>query len=148
WRIPLLSFLLLTPISVFLWRFSFKNVFNLIPLTNHVLYIYDKVNEDRLETDVDMINGINQSIDTNYKVRLKLKLESDNFKEKSVLHNSFHKIDSFILNIDSYNSLPITLERQLLKFMERGKEVISYTSFYENVYEALPIQSHNDSFYE
>ncbi|MGB5498460.1 MAG: sugar transferase, partial [Maribacter sp.] len=30
----------------------------------------------------------------------------------------------------------------------RGKEVISFTSFYENIYEALPIESHNDSFYE
>lgn len=148
WRLPLFSFLLLTPTSIFLWRLFFKNIFNLIPLTNHVLYIYDKHNEDRLQTDVNMINGVDQSIDTNYKVRLKLKLESYYFKEKSVLHNSFHKIDSFILNIDSYNSLPKPLERQLLRSMERGKEVISYTSFYENVYEALPIQSHNDSFYE
>ncbi len=39
-------------------------------------------------------------------------------------------------------------EKILLNAVLRGKEVLSFTSFYENIYEALPIKSHNDSFYE
>ncbi|MGB5205167.1 MAG: exopolysaccharide biosynthesis protein, partial [Eudoraea sp.] len=42
WRIPLLCFLLLTPISIGLWRFFFSNVFRIIPVTKNVLYIYDE----------------------------------------------------------------------------------------------------------
>ncbi|CAN0603848.1 unnamed protein product, partial [Ectocarpus sp. 12 AP-2014] len=36
----------------------------------------------------------------------------------------------------------------LLKSILNGKEVLSYTSFYENVYEAMPVRSHYHSFYE
>ena len=52
------------------------------------------------------------------------------------------------INTKSYNNLPKELEKIILRSMLRGKEVISFTSFYENTYEALPIKSHNDSFYE
>lgn len=148
WRFPLFSFLFLTPLCIFLWRLFFKNIFKLIPLCKNVLYIHDETNKVKIDKDINIINGVNQLVSTNYKVRLNFRIGESGVLEKSHVIRSLNKIDSFILNIVSYNNIPTDLESTLLNFMEKGKEVISYTSFYESVYEALPIQSHNDSFYE
>lgn len=148
WRIPLFFFLILTPISILLWRIFFKNIFKLIPLTKNVLYIYDETSKQKAVDDINTINGFSQPLTTNYKVRLTFKIGDVQYSKDSILFKNMDKVDSFILNIGSYNNIPIELESTLLNFMEKGKEVISYTSFYESVYEALPIQSHNNSFYE
>lgn len=148
WRIPLFYFLFLTPVTIFLWRLFFKNIFKFIPFVKNVSYIYDESKVEKVEDDLITINGVYGSVTTNYKVRFKFKLGDSIFSEKNGINRSLNKIDSFILNIDSYNNIPADLESTLLNFIEKGKEVISYTSFYESVYEALPIQSHNDSFYE
>lgn len=147
WRIPLLSFLLLTPIEVVLWRFFFGNVFKIIPTIKNVLYIYDEHTMCSLKEDTNYINGA--EINTFYKVKLTYTLNyTGSFLNRKIFHSAIHKIDSWILNVKDYNKIPKELETLLLGSIMEGKEVISYTSFYENVYEAMPIKSHYHSFYE
>ena len=146
WRIPLIVFLFLTPLAIFLWRFFFRSLFKVIPATKNALYIYDSRDSMNQEKYIGQING--DGVQTYYQTKLTLSLSDLQFLEKNKFINALDKIDSFILNLESYNKLPHELESVLLNAMLRGKEVLSFTSFYENVYEALPIKSHNDSFYE
>ncbi|MGO4919919.1 sugar transferase [Maribacter spongiicola] len=145
WRIPLLVFLILTPIEIALWRLFFVNVFRVLPTTKNVLLIYDKATEIDFRKVVSSIDG--DDLETFYRVKLTYNLGQDNDLRKKFLHAT-EKVDSWIINTKNYNEIPKDLEKVLLKSILRGKDVISYTSFYENTYEALPIQSHNDSFYE
>ena len=146
WRIPLLIFLLLTPLAVFLWRFFFRSLFKVIPATKNVLYVYDSLNSISQEKYIKQING--DGVQTYYKTKLTFSLDDIQYLEKGKFINALDNIDSFILNIQSYDKLPLEFEKILLNAVLRGKEVLSFTSFYENIYEALPIKSHNDSFYE
>ncbi|MDO1512949.1 sugar transferase [Maribacter confluentis] len=145
WRIPLLVFLILTPIEVALWRLFFANVFRVIPTVKNVLLIYDQETEKDFRKTNAAIDGEDE--ETFYRVKLSYNLHQHSEIKKTFLQAS-EKVDSWIINIKNYNEFPKDLERVLLRSILRGKEVISYTSFYENIYEALPIQSHNDSFYE
>ena len=81
WRIPLLSFLLLTPIEIGLWRLFFSNIFKIIPITKNVLYLYDEKAEENLKEHLDYING--DEINTYYKVKLTLGIGNS--------QSSFHK---------------------------------------------------------
>lgn len=146
WRMPLLYFLVLTPIQIGLWRLFFTNVFRVIPVTKNALYIYDNNTEGNLREDVGIINGDGKN--TFYKVKLTYSLHHNTDINKKFFLEAADKIDACIVNIKSYNDMPADLEKMLLRAMLNGKEVISFTSFYENTYEALPIKSHNDSFYE
>ncbi len=146
WRIPLLSFLLLTPVQIAGWRLLFRNVFDIIPDTKNVLYLYDENTYGSLADDVTVING--DDIKTFYKVKLTYSLQKDSAVNKQFFMSAADKIDAVIVNIKSYNDLPRSLEKMVLNSILNGKEVISFTTFYENTYEALPIKSHNDSFYE
>jgi lipopolysaccharide/colanic/teichoic acid biosynthesis glycosyltransferase len=145
WRIPLLVFLILTPIEIALWRLFFVNVFRVIPTTRNVLLIYDKETEKNFREVTSSIDG--DDVETFYKVKLTYNLNQHSEVRKKFLVAT-EKVDSWIVNIKNYSDFPDDLEKILLKSILKGKEVISYTSFYENTYEALPIQSHNDSFYE
>jgi len=146
WRIPLLYFLVLTPIEMGLWRFLFGNIFKIIPVTKNVLYIYDDITAKNFRTDVNTINGNEKQ--TFYKVKLTYSIDQNSLVNKRFFLNAADKIDAWVINTKSYNSFPKDLEPLILRAMIKGKEVISFTSFYENIYEALPIKSHNDSFYE
>ena len=146
WRIPLIVFLFLTPLAIFLWRLFFRSLFNVIPATKNVLYIYDSLDKNGQEKFIKQING--EGVQTYYRTKLTFSFNDVQFLEKRKIINALDKIDSFILNFQNYSRLPSELESVLLNAMLRGKEVLSFTSFYENIYEALPIQSHNDSFYE
>ncbi len=146
WRIPLLYFLFLTPIQISLWRLFFANVFRVIPVTKNVLYIYDSNTHESLKEDIAVING--DGANTFYQVKLTYSLHHNTDIKKRFFLEAADKIDACIVNIKSYNDMPKDLEKMLLRSMLNGKEVISFTSFYENTYEALPIKSHNDSFYE
>jgi len=146
WRIPLLCFLLLTPIEIGLWRFFFRNVFRIIPVKKNVLYIYEDKNGDNLKKDIDIING--NEMETFYKVKLTYSLDQNSLTNKKYFTNAAHKIDTWVINTRGYNNFSEELKKALFDSILKGKEVISYTSFYENIYEALPIKSHNDSFYE
>ncbi|APQ17367.1 sugar transferase [Maribacter hydrothermalis] len=145
WRIPLLVFLILTPIEIALWRLFFVNVFRVLPTVKNVLLIYDKETGKDFKKVISAIDG--DDLETFYRVKLTYQLGQDSDLRKKFLHAT-EKVDSWIINIRNYNDIPTDLEKVLLKSILRGKDVISYTSFYENTYEALPIQSHNDSFYE
>ncbi len=85
---------------------------------------------------------------TYYKTKLTFSLHNIQFLQKGKFIDAIDKVDCFILNLQNYDKLSLELENILLNSILRGKEVISFTSFYENIYEALPIESHNDSFYE
>lgn len=146
WRMPLLFFLVLTPLEIGLWRFFYRNMFSVIPVTKNVLYIYDKESAKTLRTDVDMING--KEMQTFYKVKLTYSLEKNSIGNKQFFLTAVDKIDTWILNTSGYDHLPPEIENKILSSLLVGKEVISFTTFYENTYEALPIRSHNDSFYE
>jgi len=147
WRIPLLSFLLLTPIEIGLWRLFFSNIFKIIPITKNVLYLYDEKAEENLKDHLEYING--NETNTFYKVKLTYGIGDNNFSfRKKTFLNAVDKIDTWILNVRNYDDLPKDLERVLLDAILNKKEVISYTSFYENTYEAMPIKSHHHSFYE
>ena len=146
WRIPLLYFLIMTPIEIALWRFLFSNVFRIIPVTKNVLYIYDDKTAENLKEDLKTING--KETATFYKVKLTYSVDRNTLKNKKFFLSAADKIDAWIINTKSYNFIPKDLEDMLLQSMINGKEVISFTSFYENTYEAMPIRSHNDSFYE
>ncbi|WP_445383542.1 sugar transferase [Robiginitalea sp. IMCC43444] len=146
WRIPLISFLVLTPLQIALWRLLFRNLFQLIPITKNVFYIYDEVSTETFKDDIDKING--EGLKTFYKVKLTYSVNQQVSLDKKIFRDATDKIDTWIINTKSYDLLPEPLERILLKSMIKGKEIISFTSFYENTYEALPIRSHNDSFQE
>ena len=145
WRFPLLIFLFLTPLGIFLWRFFYRSLFKVIPATKNVLYVYSSDNKSQ-EEFIKLING--EGVETNYRTKLTYSMENTQFLEKGKFIDALDKIDSFILNVESYATLSLELETILLNAILRGKEVLSFTSFYENIYEALPIKSHNDSFYE
>ncbi|MCL6274290.1 sugar transferase [Muricauda sp. 2012CJ35-5] len=147
WRIPLLSFLLLTPIEIWLWRFLFTNLFSILPTVKKVLYVYDGTNEDKLRDNINYING--ESTNTFYKVKLTFSIADENsVLDKKTFKEALEKVDTWILNIRDYNDISKELEALLLDSILKGKEVVSYTSFYESVYEAMPIRSHYHSFYE
>ncbi|RIV72552.1 sugar transferase [Flagellimonas aequoris] len=147
WRIPLLSFLLLTPIEVGLWRLFFSNVFKIIPTTKNVLYVYDENAMDNLKEHLEYINGDGKN--TFYRVKLTYCIDNKaSFLKKRTFLKAIDKIDSWILNLRNYDDLPKDLEVLMLDSILNKKEVISYSSFYENVYEAMPIKSHHHSFYE
>ncbi|MBT8210059.1 MAG: sugar transferase, partial [Eudoraea sp.] len=95
---------------------------------------------------INHING--EELQTYYKTKLTLPHDSENnlYKEKFV--NALDKVDTIILNLKSYDRLHPKLEDLIIRSILRGKEVISFATFYETTYEALPIRSHNDSFYE
>lgn len=145
WRIPLLVFLILTPLEIALWRLFFANVFRFIPTTKNVLYVYDNQTEKNIREDTDIVNGIDNN--TFYKVKLTYNINQLNGVKRNFL-KATEKIDCWIINVKNYNDLPDDIEKLILRSILKGKEVISFSSFYENTYEALPIQSHNDSFYE
>lgn len=146
WRFPLIVFLFLTPLEIGLWRILYSNLFRIIPIVKNVLYIYDDIADQNLKNDLAAING--KEMNTFYRVKLTYRLSITSNDLKKTLVKASRKIDAFIVNTKDYNHLPEKLEELLLESMISGKEVISFTTFYENIYEALPITSHNDSFYE
>jgi lipopolysaccharide/colanic/teichoic acid biosynthesis glycosyltransferase len=145
WRIPLLVFLILTPLEIALWRLFFVNVFRVLPTIKNVLYIYDEKTGENLKEDLVTIDGV--AIDTFYKVKLTYALSQYSGMRKNFM-KATDKIDAWIINVRNYDAIPDDIEQMILRSIVKGKEVISFTSFYENTYEALPIQAHNDSFYE
>jgi len=146
WQLYLLVFMIFCPIQLSLWRLLFNYIFKFVPTVKRVLYIYDPSTEDSLQKNVNNITG-EEGNETYYKV-VSTYLNSDNsdpISENKLLENN---IDSLIINTRSYNHFSKQMENMLVNSLLAGKEVLTYTSFYESTYEALPIDSHNDSLYE
>jgi len=112
WRIPLLSFLLLTPITIGLWRFFFSNVFRIIPVTKNVLYIYDEKADQNFRDDISVINGAD--METFYKVKLTYSIDKNTLLNKNFFLSAAEKIDTWIINTKSYDNLPEDLEQLIL----------------------------------
>ncbi|MEM9363428.1 MAG: sugar transferase [Bacteroidota bacterium] len=147
WRLPLLLFLIFTPVQIGLWRLLFVNVFRIISTVKNVVYVYDSNVKGKFKQHVDHINGLDK--DTFHKVKLTYSIDEDGtFFHKKTFQTALQKIDTWILNISDYGSIPKELEDTLLASILEGKEVLSFTSFYENIYEAMPIRSDANSFYE
>jgi len=146
WRIPLIIFLFLTPLEVFLWRYFFANLFNIIPVTKKVLYVFDNSLEDNHSAYINQIDG--DDMESYYKTKLTYSIDNHEVLKREKFIKALDKVDSFILNLSSYDKLSSDFQKLLIQAILKGKEVVSFTTFYENIYEALPIKSHNDSFYE
>jgi lipopolysaccharide/colanic/teichoic acid biosynthesis glycosyltransferase len=145
WRRPLLAFLVLTPAEIILWRVLIGRIFKIIPVIKNVLYLYDDQTEKYVKQDVEVINGVEMR--TFYKVKLTCSISDYSTTKRSFLE-AVEKVDAWIINTKNYHNFPRDLEKALIKSTILGKEVITFTTFYENIYEALPIRSYNDGFYE
>ena len=146
WRRPLLAFLVLTPAEIILWRVLIGRVFKIIPVVRNVLYLYDDQTEQYLKKDIEVINGLDMR--TFYKVKLTRSISEYTATKKKSFLDAAEKVDTWIINTKNYNNFPRDLENALIKSTITGHEVITFTTFYENIYEALPIRSYNDGFYE
>ncbi len=145
WRISLIIFIIFCPIQLVLWRLLFNYVFKFVPTIRKVLYIYDQTTKDTLRKNIDHING--DENETYYKVASTyLNTDEEDLSQKEEFLSK--NIDSWIINTRSYNHFSNRMENALVDSLLTGKEVLTYTSFYETTYEALPIDSHNDSLYE
>lgn len=143
WRIHLFIFLISSPVQLILWRLLFNYVFKFVPTVKNVLYIYDATTKTTLERDIANINGDDN--ETYFRVVSTYLNENEGLDFNN---SNYRNIDTWIINTRSYNHFSPHMEHELVKFLLSGKEVITYSSFYETTYEALPINSHNDSLYE
>lgn len=145
----LLLFAIFLPIEIILWRTLFEYIFKFIPTTRNVLYFYDNFTSNASKEYIAMING--QGMNTYYNVQINHNI--DDTSEEDVdgyrkIYNTLLNIDSIIINTKSYDQFSEPLEKIIINAIVGGKEVITYNSFYQTTYEALPVKSHNDSFYE
>jgi len=145
WRTHLIIFMIFFPVQIVLWRAIFNYIFKFIPTVKNVLYLYDSSTQESLEKNVELINGIDKN--TYYNV-VDSHRYKENLPEQKEIEKKGQKIDVWIINTRSYNYFSEDMERKMVNAILTGKEIITFTSFYETVYEALPISSHNDSIYE
>jgi len=141
WRSNLLLFLFLTPVAILLWRNLFTYVFKFISTTKQVLYLYNGSLGNNWEKDVEIINGF--GIHTFYHVEEVIDIENTGELTEEKLEELNERADSWIIDTDTSKPLPKIIEKSMLEVLLAGKEVVTFTSFYENIYEALPIVSHN-----
>ncbi len=145
WRLHLIVFVAFFPIQLVLWRLLFDYVFKFVPTSKNVLYIYDMTTKDTLDEYINSFNG--DDFDTYYNVvSTYMNEDTPSFEDLEALNRK--NIDTWIINTRNYNHFSKEMENLMVQSLLGGKEIITYTSFYENVYEALPIKSHNDSLYE
>lgn len=141
WRSNLLLFLFLTPSAILLWRNIFTYVFKFISTTKQVLYLYNDSLGGDWEKYVEIINGY--GIHTFYHVEEVINISEGEKIDENRLAELNERVDSWIIDTDTSKPLPKVIEKSMLEVLIGGKEVVTFTSFYENIYEALPIVSHN-----
>ena len=146
WRSHLFIFMIFCPIQLVLWRLLFNYVFKFVPTNKSVLYLYDESTLESLEKNVAQINGVGK--ETYYKV-IATKLNKEATLDQFDISDEIIKsVDSWIINTRDYTHFSNTLESKMVDSILSGKEVLSYASFYEYSYEALPVECNNDSIYE
>ncbi len=138
WRVNLLIFLFSTPLAILAWRRLFTYIFKFISTTKRVLYIYDSQLGGDWEKYVEIINGL--GIHTFYEVVDVLDISNSNNESAGL--SEVH-VDSWVIDVNTSKPLPKFVEKSMLEALVQGKEVVTFTSFYENIYEALPIITHN-----
>ncbi|QKX04718.1 exopolysaccharide biosynthesis polyprenyl glycosylphosphotransferase [Aquimarina sp. TRL1] len=143
----LLVFLTLMPFSLTAWRLICSNFFISQPFLKNTVYIYERMFKSETQDNINNIQGIKKS--NGYNVKLSLSVCSDVFtKNNKRLDKIIDKIDTVVIRIKDYQNMPKEVEQFLTKAMYFGKEVFTFTSFYESTYEALPLNLLGNNFYE
>lgn len=146
WRFQLIIFMIFCPLQVVLWRLLFNYVFKFVPTTKSVLYLYDESTKESLEKNISLINGIEK--ETYHKVISKQLNKELSESIDTIDLQLIEKIDTWVVSTRNYINFSNQLERKMVDSILNGKEIITYSSFYENIYEAIPVESNNDSIYE
>ncbi len=142
-RIPWGYIFLSTPVIIGLWRYFFGNLFGIAPQTRNVLYLYDD-NITSIKEDIHAIQG--RELKTNYKVKHSYSIDDVALSASGLLATE-NRTPTWIVNTNSRSIVPDTIEREIFSAISRGKDIIYFNTFYENTYEALPINSY-DNFHE
>lgn len=143
----LLVFLALMPFSLTAWRLICSNFFISQPFLKNTIFIFEKTFENQKEDNIENIEGSKNS--NGYRVKLSVSTCHETFtKNPARLNKAMDKIDAVIIRIKDYQSMPMEVENFLTKAMYFGKEVFTFTSFYETTYEALPLNLLGNNFYE
>ncbi|WP_298314738.1 exopolysaccharide biosynthesis polyprenyl glycosylphosphotransferase [uncultured Aquimarina sp.] len=142
----LLLFLALMPFSLTAWRLICSNFFISQPFLKNTIFIYEKSFENEKDENIKHIEGNKNS--NGFNVKLGISTCQDTFKNTKRLNKITDKIDTVIIRIKSYQDMPVEVEQFLTKAMYFGKEVFTFTSFYESTYEALPLNLLGNNFYE
>ncbi|MFX0558403.1 sugar transferase [Maribacter sp. CXY002] len=141
WRLNLVIFVTLTPTFILIWRRIFLLLFKFISVPKKVLYIHNNKLLENKDFYVNVING--NQINTFYQVVSTINLDEFRSEDKDKFINICNDVEGWVLDIDTNNKLPEFVEKLMLQSIVEGKEIVTFTSFYENIYEALPIISHN-----
>lgn len=143
WRSYLTIFFLFCSPLLFLWRRIYFYIFKFIPTTKKVFFLYESnLNPDYdFQKNIKTINGF--GLDTHYNVVKEQDLSKYNEKTVCDFRQESNKIDTWVIDVDLSKRMPKMIEDLMLQSMVDGTEVLTLTSFYTNVYEALPIISHN-----
>lgn len=143
----LMAFLALMPFSLTAWRLICSNFFISQPFLKKAIFIYEEDFEKEKEENISNIEGIQNS--NGYKVKLGIPTSHEMFINNPIrLNKIMNKADTVIIRIMDYQKMPEEVEIFLTKAMYFGKEVFTFTSFYENTYEALPLNLLGNNFYE
>ncbi len=143
----LLAFLALMPFSLTAWRLICSNFFISQPSLKNAIFLYEEIFENEKEDNIKHIEGSKYSNGYNVKLRISTCHETL-VKNPKRLNKIINKIDTIIIRIEDYQNMPPEVERFLTRAMYFGKEVFTFTSFYESTYEALPLNLLGNNFYE
>ncbi len=143
----LFVFLLLMPFSLTAWRLICSRFFISQPFLKKTIFLYENTFRNDVIDNTINIEGENNS--NGFKVKLSISTNQDSFvKNPKRLMGIIDKIDTVIIRIKNYQEITKEVEQFLTKSMYFGKEVFTYTSFYESTYEALPLNLLGNNFYE
>ncbi|MEX0290457.1 MAG: sugar transferase [Flavobacteriaceae bacterium] len=145
-RIPWFYVMLLTPLTIGLWRYFLGSLFRIHPKTRNVLYLHDPKGAPDFKEDIALINGKNK--ETFY--RVKDHYATDNYPAMiKDLSGSFDdRIDTWILHLNPNSTLPSELEDFLIEAIMKGKNMLSFTCFYERTYQAFPVKAFERHFFD
>ncbi|MFC5047729.1 exopolysaccharide biosynthesis polyprenyl glycosylphosphotransferase [Aquimarina hainanensis] len=143
----LMVFLALMPFSLTAWRLLCSNFFISQPFLKNTIFIYEEAFKKEIKEHIKSIEGIKNS--NGYNVKLNISTDNEVFKKNPKrLDKINERIETVIIRIKNYQNIPEEVERFLTKAMYFGKEVFTFTSFYESTYEALPLNLLGNNFYE
>lgn len=146
-RLYLLAFLSLMPLSLTAWRLICSNFFISQPFLKKTIFVYEQIFENELEESIANIQGTGKSHGLDVKFCVSVSNEVFE-KNSSRLDKAATEIDTVIIRVQNYQDMPKQAEQFLTKAMYFGKEVYTYTSFYESTFEALPLNLLGNNFYE
>lgn len=143
----LMVFLALMPFSLTAWRLLCSNFFISQPFLKNAIFLYEETFEKNKDENIQNIEGTKNS--NGYNVKLSVSTCHETFtKNPDRLNKAMDKIDTVIIRIKDYRNMPPEVEKFLTRAMYFGKEVFTFTSFYESTYEALPLNLLGNNFYE